>query len=466
MSPLKDTQPSTASRDATTREAVKGPPAASIFGNDADLENVPSVKQNNWTDIQRRAYHGSGIFDAPAVRRDKHSERALSGASHFTVETVALEADASRLDASHRVVVPQPDAGGYPIDPSHLAVPELRVACRLRGLNPGGGKDQLVERLEEAIRTDACAPLRGARDARVAAGVKRNAPEATTDGEATPPEERSLADPPHKNARTDTEKRRTVSAAKLRDLGVGTDVFAAKSEDVSIRRHRVSLAKAKEAAGHGAFLSANEPGDGNREVASSTRVVKLASRPTDVPDLHEQTHSVFAVSADPNQDARDPTRGGRLVSETLKRSLFEGSKIFDADEERRAGEAVAARLRSKDAEESRVIAHRHHEGHGIFSESWVVPRDIDDDEAIDGDVPIEATVVRANRSTEPGPEPGEGFDAEDGFKPIGQTSPMHIDLRWKTEAEEEAEERVAVLVYEAIRRVLDRASAEAFYAEK
>ena len=40
------------------------------------------------------------------------------------------------------------------------------------------------------------------------------------------------------------------------------------------------------------------------------------------------------------------------------------------------------------------------------------------------------------------------------------------DLRWKTEEEEEAEEAVAILVYEAIRRVLDRASREAFYAKE
>ena len=44
---------------------------------------------------------------------------------------------------------------------------------------------------------------------------------------------------------------------------------------------------------------------------------------------------------------------------------------------------------------------------------------------------------------------------DDGFVPIGQGTPV-VDLRWKTEEEEEAEEAVAAMVAEAVAKVIDR----------
>mmetsp|Transcript_32118 Transcript_32118/g.38891 ORF Transcript_32118/g.38891 Transcript_32118/m.38891 type:complete len:244 (-) Transcript_32118:322-1053(-) len=57
---------------------------------------------------------------------------------------------------------PPSSTGGTPADAAYykkLTVQELRVLCRDRGLNPGGGKEQLHERLTEAINSGAALPV-------------------------------------------------------------------------------------------------------------------------------------------------------------------------------------------------------------------------------------------------------------------------------------------------------------------
>ena len=265
----------------------------------------------------------------------------------------------------------------------------------------------------------------------------------------------------------------TVSDAKLRDLGVGADVFFHSSENQmsdsdKLRKpfeaayaNDAAKAKAKEAAGAGDPFAAFET-DANAKPSLSL------SRPAGATDMHAPTHSVFATAdADARADPHEATKklvGGKHVSETLTRSLFEGSRLFDDDAERAAVAANETKARAKDDGESRVTASKHHEGHGIFSEAWVVPREVEEGEAIDGDVPIEPATAEEKKDAPLSDAEEDGF-VEDGFKPIGACSPC-VDLRWKTEEEEEAEEAVAILVYEAIRRVLDRASREAFYAKE
>ena len=136
MSPLKDTQPA-ADSTAVEARAVKAAPAAEN-GATADLENVPTAPcgAKSWTEIQKRAYHGSGIFDAaPApAAAPRPGADAPTASQPPSVEAVAAEAAA-----------PSPIA-----DPSKMSLQDLRAACRARGLNPGGGKNQLCERLLEA----------------------------------------------------------------------------------------------------------------------------------------------------------------------------------------------------------------------------------------------------------------------------------------------------------------------------
>ena len=43
-----------------------------------------------------------------------------------------------------------------------MILPDLRVACRERGLSPAGGVGQLVDRLVEAIQAGTVAPIRKA----------------------------------------------------------------------------------------------------------------------------------------------------------------------------------------------------------------------------------------------------------------------------------------------------------------
>ena len=482
MSPLKDTQPCSGPTAAEAR-TVKAPAAAENVAT-ADLENVPTA--SSWTEIQKRAYHGSGIFDAapaPAAAQRPDVD-APSAAQPASIEAVAEEAAA-----------PPPNVA--PADLSKMTLKDLRAACRERGLNPGGGKDQLCERLVEAIEAGGAVTLATSNARDVAAGVKRDAaPEnfasaraskaAKTDAATFEARVRSadafLADVMNspRRGRDPSSRVVTVSDAKLRDIGVGADIFFERGPEPGLDARKpnataAAKAKAKEAAGHGDLFVATT--DASQGVG--VKKPSLVSRPAGATDMHEPTHRIFSSEVDDSAaDPHEATRklvGGKQVSETLKRSLFEGSKLFDDDAEREAFEANATRVRAKDDGESRVTASKHREGHGIFSEAWVVPREVAEGEAIDGDVPIEparpadaedekalmnASFGDANDATS-----HDDIDADDGFKPIGACSPC-VDLRWKTEEEEEAEEAVAILVYEAIRRVLDRASREAFYAEE
>ena len=473
MSPLKDTQPSSGPT-AAEAQTVKAPAAAENVAT-ADLENVPTA--SSWTEIQKRAYHGSGIFDAapapaPAPRPDASAPSAPQPAS---VEEVAAEAAAAPPRAASA-------------DPSKMSLKDLRAACRERGLNPGGGKEQLCERLLEAVRAGGSVPLAapaGARD--VAAGVKRGV---KRDSESLSETSRAA-----KAAKTAAEafdrsetREKTVSDAKLRDIGVGADVFFVKGEEAMNVRSgafetreppraetEASKAKAREAAGHGDPFSADFDAKKNAETNGTCAAEehRKGRRPAGSTDLHVATHCVFGdVAKDEDVDPHEATRalvGSKQVSETLKRSLFEGSRLFDDAAETAAVETNRLKIRAKDEGESRVTASKHHEGHGIFSEAWVVPREVEEGEAIDGDVPIEPAAFEKKKrggAEKEGEEDDEddAFRADDGFKPIGACSPC-VDLRWKTEEEEEAEEAVAILVYDAIRRILDRASREAFYAK-
>ena len=465
MSPLKDTQPATDSTAIEAR-AVKAAPAAEN-GATADLENVPTAQcgAKSWTEIQKRAYHGSGIFDAaPApAAAPRPSADAPTASQPPSVEAVAAEAAA-----------PSPIA-----DPSKMSLQDLRARTRAgpesrRGQEPalreaaGGQPPGRRLRIDSErlyawnnprlrgsrLRGSSATPIRES-SAPVAKAAKTDADAANkTFAARVRSADAFLADVMNSPK---PSRGVTVSDAKLRDLGVGADVFFHSSGNQMSDSDKLfgqtiasvaAKAKAKEVAGHGDPFAAFET-DANAKPSLSL------SRPAGATDMHAPTHSVFATAdADARADPHEATKklvGGKHVSETLTRSLFEGSRLFDDAAERAAVAANETKARAKDDGESRVTASKHHEGHGIFSEAWVVPREVEEGEAIDGDVAIEPAVAEEKKDA-------PSSDAEDdGFKPIGACSPC-VDLRWKTEEEEEAEEAVAILVYEAIRRVLDRAS--------
>ena len=133
----------------------------------------------------------------------------------------------------------------------------------------------------------------------------------------------------------------TVSDAKLRDIGVGADIFFERGPEPGLDARKpnataAAKAKAKEAAGHGDLFVATT--DASQGVG--VKKPSLVSRPAGATDMHEPTHRIFSSEVDDSAaDPHEATRklvGGKQVSETLKRSLFEGSKLFDDDAEREA----------------------------------------------------------------------------------------------------------------------------------
>ena len=278
-------------------------------------------------------------------------------------------------------------------DPKDLSLRDLRAACRERGLNPGGGKPALEERLAVAIAAGACAPLTAPAPL---AGSKRASPVADRHADASrkaarlanersvvfaapsPAPEAPLAEA-YKTHKADTfladflnsprkdagdgkgcfSKRVTVSDAKLRDLGVGRDVFALGAESTDARRPDTEAAKAKarEAAGSNIFAENLEDSVAVRKGAEIRRathsifaenledsVAVRKGAESAVGAAHAATHSIFAEET--AEEAAAATRanlGGKAVSETMKRSLFEGNRLFDDDAEAAAVEAARAK---------------------------------------------------------------------------------------------------------------------------
>ena len=158
---------------------------------------------------------------------------------------------------------------------------------------------------------------------------------------------------------------------------------------------------------------------------------------------HAATHSIFAEET--AEEAAAATRanlGGKAVSETMKRSLFEGNRLFDDDAEAAAVEAARAKATARD-DASRTTSRAHHVGHGVLGADWTTPRE----EGEEGGRP------RAPSPVGGAPPAMRTPEVDKNFKPFGAQTPA-VDLRWKTEEEDERETAVATLVAEAIARVV------------
>ena len=451
MSPLNEIQPAAApdASPASVKPALDAPPApASATG----AENAAVPRHERWTDIQRRAHHGSNIFATDASPAKNSPPRVAPA----TVDAPVQDAPSSPPSAAPVVVS----------DPKDLSLRDLRAACRERGLNPGGGKPALEERLAVAIAAGACAPLTAPAPL---AGSKRASPVADRHADASrkaarlanersvvfaapsPAPEAPLAEA-YKTHKADTfladflnsprkdagdgkgcfSKRVTVSDAKLRDLGVGRDVFALGAESTDARRPDTEAAKAKarEAAGSNIFAENLEDSVAVRKGAESA-----------VGAAHAATHSIFAEET--AEEAAAATRanlGGKAVSETMKRSLFEGNRLFDDDAEAAAVEAARAKATARD-DASRTTSRAHHVGHGVLGADWTTPRE----EGEEGDDELMPSTEAPPAMRTP--------EVDKNFKPFGAQTPA-VDLRWKTEEEDERETAVATLVAEAIARVV------------
>jgi hypothetical protein len=489
MSPLKEVQP-TAAPDASpapVKPAHDAPPAPAFATGaenaSATTHDAAVPRHERWTDIQRRAHHGSNIFAADPSPAKNQPLRAVPAPVDAPVPVVPAS--------------PSSTAPVVALDPKDLSLRDLRAACRERGLNPGGGKPALEERLVIAIAAGACAPLSAPAPL---AGSKRASPGAASDADAgrkaarlanersvvfaapSPVPKAPLAEAykthkadvfladfmnsPRKDAGGVSSKRRaTVSDAKLRDLGVGRDVFAVGAESVDARRPdtEAAAAKAREAAGSNIFEHGEAPvpvrvaadtgaaAAKAREAAGSNIFADDADPvPARVPALgaaHAATHSIFAEET--AEEAAAATRanlGGKTVSETMKRSLFEGNRLFDDDAEAAAAEAARAKATARD-DASRTTSRAHHVGHGVLGMDWVTPRE----EGEEGDDELMASTEAPPAMRTP--------EVDKNFKPFGAQTPA-VDLRWKTEEEDEREMAVGMLVAEAIARVIGKHGSE------
>ena len=124
----------------------------------------------------------------------------------------------------------------------------------------------------------------------------------------------------------------------------------------------------------------------------------------------------------------------------MKRSLFEGNRLFDDDAEAAAAEAARAKATARD-DASRTTSRAHHVGHGVLGADWTTPRE----EGEEGDDELMPSTEAPPAMRTP--------EVDKNFKPFGAQTPA-VDLRWKTEEEDERETAVATLVAEAIARVV------------
>ena len=392
------------------------------------------------------------------------------------------------------------------VDPKTLDMKDLRTACRERGLLVGGGKDALVERISLAIAAGTCAPMPplNVESSGAAAGSKRSSPcaDITDDGVAVARKiartqhagnaifkdgEKQTLDPawaPKADAflgemLSSPAKKVTVSDAKLRDLGVGRDIFSDAPSPSTARptakgqiceRSRLGLqgndifadgpamdtggdnaveatceatkAKAKEAKGSDIFADASPEND-SENVAKKIGLGKVAGAKEFVSSV---TFGDECDAVDPGEADAIVNFGHKAVSDAMKASMV-GNRLFGDGAEEEEAKAIEARLnqaRRKDATEARVIGGAHHDGHGIFSAQWTTARSEEEEAAAELMASVEEPVVIAMETPE----------SVRGFKPIGQSTPV-LDFRWKTEEEERDEEEVAEFVAGCIARVVE-----------
>ena len=393
------------------------------------------------------------------------------------------------------------------VDPKTLDMKDLRTACRERGLLVGGGKDALVERISLAIAAGTCAPMPplNVESSGAAAGSKRSSPcaDITDDSVAVARKiartqhagnaifeygEKQTLDPawaPKADAflgemLSSPAKKVTVSDAKLRDLGVGRDIFSdapspstakptAKGQicersrlglqgndifadgpamdtqqDTAVDEHscEATKAKAKEAKGSDLFADAS-PGGDSEKIGKKIGLGKVAGAKEFVSSV---TFGDECDAVDPGEADTIVNFGHKAVSDAMKASMV-GNRLFGDGAEEEEAKAIEARLnqaRRKDATEARVIGGAHHDGHGIFSAQWTTARSEEEEAAAELMASVEEPVVIAMETPE----------SVRGFKPIGQSTPV-LDFRWKTEEEERDEEEVAEFVAGCIARVVE-----------
>lgn len=189
---------------ATHHPAVKSRPSTGVEAIMMGDENAPFATRAKraWNENRAAQHAGANLFSAasPAKARaervmDKNGKLADVGARY---ETIA---------------------------PKTLTLQELRQACRARGVNPGGSKDALVERLEEAIARGAQPVTLDSRPTTQRGAVGAGARFASTANEVRAP--------------TVVNRELRESQKIWRAQQSGHDIFGAKFVDAEAKKRKV-----------------------------------------------------------------------------------------------------------------------------------------------------------------------------------------------------------------------------------
>ena len=122
---------------ATHHPVVRRGPTTGVEAIMRGDENAPCARRARraWNENRAAQHEGANLFKAEAPGR---------GASAAGTRITNANGKLASVDARYDVV-----------SAKTLTLQELRQACRARGVNPGGSKDALVERLEEAVAAGA-----------------------------------------------------------------------------------------------------------------------------------------------------------------------------------------------------------------------------------------------------------------------------------------------------------------------
>ena len=281
-----------------------------------------------WNENRARQHAGANIFGAQSPRKANHGAAA------------PLDA----VQRRQRAVAPTTTA------PRSLTLQELRQACRARGVNPGGSRDALIERLDDAIASGACEPIpANASEAHKAVGA--GARYASRANEVRAPSAPSAA--------TSMRESQRIWNDQIR----GNDIFGTSFVDAPAAKKRVV-----EGPNDTLTLGDDEVGEDDVEAVDVAVVVKSVGV-EDAPNV---------VEAD--EDAANAA-GKRKRSRDVIAPEAEEATVATAPKQPSAGH--------------RAKAWESFQGAGLFSEQWTAHEDEDEEGAAEA----EAALVKSSTTS-------------------------------------------------------------------
>lgn len=195
----------------------------------AKLRNVathhPTMKSRPSTGVEAIMMGDENAPFATRAKRAWNENRAAqhAGANLFSAASPAKARSGCVMDKNGKLA----DIGARyeTIAPKTLTLQELRQACRARGVNPGGSKDALVERLEDAIARGAQPVTLDSRPTTQRGAVGAGARFASTANEVRAP--------------TVVNRELRESQKIWRAQQSGHDIFGAKFVDAEAKKRKV-----------------------------------------------------------------------------------------------------------------------------------------------------------------------------------------------------------------------------------